>query len=275
MLIGLLLSAVAQSEERPPADPDRAAGFADALEEAFPMTPEMIQTYRETHAANEAAILTRVEPEPLMDAMPVWLEPGASIPVVKLTPGIASVVGFYDRSGQPWPVRQYILGDGESYEVIQLGEDSNALAIAPRARVGWSNLVVALTGEATPVVIRVRISAEVTHYRASIQIMKAGPGSPSPGEDIPRIRAGDASLLAALIGYDLPDGAQKMQITGVEADVWRIGDDLFLRTRNPLLSPAWSAHLAAADGIRAYRLKPHTHLLLADGERIIRARVSP
>jgi len=274
LLVGLLLSSGTAGEDEPARDPERDAGFAGALGQAFPMTPDMIHDYREASAETAAAILTRREPVPLIDTLPVWLEPGSAAPVLRLAPGIASVVGFYDRTGLPWPVRQYVIGDGDAYDVVQLGEESNTLAIAPRARVGWSNLVVALMGEPAPVVLRIRIGVETAHFRSAIQVMKSGPNAPAVTDDGGRIRAGDAKLLAALIGYDLPEAAQKLHITGIEADVWLLGDELLLRTRNPLLSPAWSAHMAAPDGVRAYRLKHHSHLLLAAGDRIIRARIT-
>ncbi len=271
--VGLLLASAAATEEAPVTNPDREAGFAGALEQAFPMTPSMIHDYRDAYDATESAILTDEEPKALIDTLPVWLEPGAQAPVLHLAPRIASVVGFYDQAGHPWPVRQYVIGDGDTYDVVQLGENANTLAIAPKARLGWSNLVVALTDEPAPVVLRLRIGAEAAHFRSAVQVMKAAPHAPT-APHAPRLRAGDAELLAALIGYHLPATARRMQISGIEADVWLLGDDLLLRTRNPLLSPAWTAHMAAPDGVRAYRLKRHAHLLLAAGDRIIRARIT-
>ena len=253
---------------------DRRAGFDSALESAFPMTPAMIHEYRDAYQANENAILSNPEPAPVIDTTLVWLEPGAEVPVINLSPGIATVVGFFDQAGTPWPVRQYVIGDGDNYEVIQLGDSSNTLAVAPKGRVGWSNLVVALIEESSPVVIRMNIGHHAVHYRTVVQVMKHGPNTATDHPiTSPSLSTGDARLLSALIGYDLPEHAIRVQITGIEADAWLLDDELLLRTRYPLLSPAWSAHLAAPNGIKAYRLKIHSHILLATGDRITRARV--
>lgn len=253
---------------------DYQAGFRNAIESAFPMTPGMIHEYRDAYRANESAILEKVEPRPVVDSKLVWLEPGSDVPIIHLYPGIASVLGFYDESGAPWPVRQYVIGDGDNYEVVQLGENSNSLAVAPKSRVGWSNLVVALLDEWSPVVIRLRIGDQNAHFRSAIQVMKSGPNSESVLLHEPeRIRAGDAQLLSALIGYDLPSDATRISVIGAEVEAWLLDDEILLRTRLPLLSPAWSSHLSAPNGIRAYRLKLHSHLLLAAGDRIVRADI--
>ncbi|MEP4209470.1 DotH/IcmK family type IV secretion protein, partial [Marinobacter alexandrii] len=126
---------------------EKIEGFNESIEQVFPMTPDMIRQYRQIFEENQDAVLERVEPETTSDAGIVSLEPGEEAPTLSLAPGIASVVGFYDASGQPWPVAQYVIGSGDQFQIIQLGKDANSLTVTPLTRVGWTNLVIMLRDE--------------------------------------------------------------------------------------------------------------------------------
>ena len=81
----------------------RAAGFQSALDSVFPMTPQMVREYRRAFDANEDSTLRRPFPTPVDDAVLVSLEPGEAPIELSVAPGLASVVGFHDAAGRPWP----------------------------------------------------------------------------------------------------------------------------------------------------------------------------
>ena len=87
-------------------------------------------------------------PEPLVDAVFVELSPGERPKELRVAPGMASAIGFFDASGRPWPIRQFVIGNADEFKVIQLGEGS--LSVSPLERVGWTNLIVALLDEPVP-----------------------------------------------------------------------------------------------------------------------------
>ena len=253
----------------------RAAGFQSALESVFPMTPQMVRDYRNAFDANEDSTLSRPFPTPIDDAALVSLEPGEKPVELRVAPGLASVVGFHDAAGRPWPVRQYVLGNGTGFTVAQLGENSSALAISPLARVGWTNLVIALAGEETPIVLKILTDSERAHFRRSIQIMKLGPDSEGvsdrPAGALPR--PGDKQMIAALTGVGLPEAAVRVPVAGVDAQAWKVGQTILVRSQDTLLSPGWTASLAGPGGIRAYRLNAVSTLLFSVDGKIVRATV--
>ena len=256
-----------------PVSDGRRAGFQSALESVFPMTPDMVRDYRGAFSENEEAIFLEPYPEPVDDAALVTLEPGEQPLGLSVAPGIASVVGFHDAAGKPWPVRQFVVGDGSSFQVVQLGENSSALAVSPLARVGWTNLVIALAGEESPLVLRVSIDRKRAHFRRSIQIMKLGPASENAAHAEPEKlpAAGDRRMIAALTGAGMGAGSSQAPVSGVDAMAWTAEGQLYVRSRHALLSPPWSASLAGPGGIRAYRLGIGSALLFSVDGRIVRA----
>ena len=250
--------------------PEKLADFYEALDNIFPMSPAMVDKFLQTYLVNETAILNRPEPAPLIDFQMVSLDPGSKPPLVRVAPGIASAIGFFDATGAPWPIHQFVVGDGANFEIIQLGENSNSLTISPLARVGQTNLVISLKEEATPLVLKVGISSETVHYQLNFQITRLGPApDPSrPGPDQQLPLPDNQDLLKALAGTFAPEEAMKLPIAGVKADGWVKGEDLFIRTRYQLLSPPWLGSLAGPDGIVSYYLPYSSVLLFSVGDQV-------
>lgn len=254
----------------------REEGFKGAVESAFPMTPDMVRRFRQIHQDNERAVLEKPEPQQLERMDRLSLLPGSGpAPLVNIAPGIASVIGFYDASGSPWPIRQYVIGDGGNYQLVQLGEYANAIAISPLARVGWTNLVIDLEGASWPVVLRVTIDQERADYRRYIQIMQDGPHAAretvAGNEETPG--PGNGNLLAALSATGIPKDWIPVDVKGVSAVAWLAGDDLFVRSAHALLSPQWLSSLTGPGRLRSYRLAANAVLLFSVDGRIVRAEL--
>ena len=246
-------------------------GFENALRNVFPMTPEMVRDFLEAYDANENATLQRPYPATVDDAAMVALEPGENPVELTVSPGLVSVIGFHDAAGRPWPVRQFVIGDGAGFEVAHLGEHSNSLTVSPLLRVGWTNLVIALAGEETPIVLKVSIDRSRAHFRRSIQVMKLGPASSSETAPLPEAlpQPGDRRLIAALTGVGLAAEAKTAPLSGVDAQAWTVGNTMYVRSRHALISPRWLASLSGPNGIRAYRLPKTSALLFSVNGRIV------
>lgn len=256
---------------------DRIEGFNSAIDQAFPMTPEMIRRYQQIYNETQRAILEKPEPKAMMTADFVSLTPGDPPPVLRVSPGVASVVTFMDAAGNHWPIVQYVVGNAAAFQVIDLGEGSNALTVTPLSPIGTTNLVVVLEGASSPVVMRVLTGSENAHFRHDIQIADLGPNTDPSITDIPEVQssaAGTQVLLSALTNADLPSGARRLAIDGVDADAWRIGDDIYLRSKHALISPSWMESMAGPDGVRVYRIPSGSSLLFSVNGRITRATVN-
>lgn len=266
------LPALADGNELNPA---RIQGFNSAVESTFPMTPDMVRQYRQIFDEQQRAMLERPEPAAVIDAGLITLEPGETPGRIQLAPGIASVIGFYDATGQAWPIDQYVVGNGENFQVLALGDDSNNLVLTPLARMGWTNIVIQLRDEPKPVVLRIEVSEQSAHFRHDIQIARNGPNAEvNTAVPIrPVTEAGSRTLLAVLTRTDLPPGAVRAGVSNVQAEAWQIGDNLYVRSRHALLSPAWTASMAGPDRVRVYEIQPSNALLFSIDGRVVRASV--
>ena len=259
------------------ASPRKIEGFNDAVDQAFPMTPEMIERFRQITKEHERATQERQKPQEEISTTLVSLEPGEPSPLLKVSPSIATVLGFYDATGAAWPITQYVLGDNSIFVAQHLGEKSNNLVLTPGSRIGFTNLVVLLQDHDKPVVIDVNISEDFVHYRFDIQVTQLGPKARANNatagilETVPE--AGDSLLLAAITGVDLPIDAKRISIDGVDARGWLVDGALYVRSRNALLSPAWSGSMAGPDGVRVYRIEPGPVALFSVGGQIVRADI--
>ena len=258
-------------------NPLRIEGFNQSIEQIFPMTPEMIERYRQIYEEQQRAILERPEPEALSTTGLVSLEPGEASPVIYVSPSVASVIGFYDATGAAWPINQYVVGDREGFQVVRLGENSNNLTVSPSKRIGFTNIVALLKDEDKPVTVRIRISDEQVNHRHDIQVMRIGPNAEmntAVGSSSRTVEeAGNALLLAALSGVDVPPDAIPVPVEGVDARAWTYEDSVFLRSRHALLSPSWTESMSGPDGIRVYRINSASVALFSVDGRIVRAEL--
>ena len=256
---------------------ERIEGFNAAIDRAFPMTPDMIRRYRQILGESERAAKERPEPRQESSVALVSLEPGEPAPLLRASPSIASVVGFYDSTGAAWPVYQYVLGDGETFEARHLGGKSNNIVVTPAARFGFANLVVLLEGHDRPVSLRLNISEDVADDRFEVHVARPGPLSAprevasAPKRDVSA--TDDPFLLAAAEGVDLPPDAEPVEVSGVDARAWLAGGELYLRSRHALMSPAWTGSIAGPDGARVYRIDPVFAALFSVDGRIVRANL--
>ena len=267
--------------------PEKVEGFNSAVEQTFPMTPQMLRQYKAIFDEQQRVILERPQPEMVTDSGLLTLEPGEAAPTMYLSPGMFTAIGVYDSTGQPWPVTQYVVGDGKAFQVVQLGKDSNSVTVTPLVPVGWTNMALVLKDEPKPIILKLEISNSVANARRDLQIMKPGPNAViNTVSEMPSIRpiqqpetdpiareAGSPLLMAALSGVDLPQSARPVAVAGVNAKAWAIGERLLIRSKSPLVSPAWSNSLAGPDGVYVYEIEQVPVALFSVNGSIVRADI--
>ena len=270
----------------PPADdppaqlqepPSQQELFQQAMEDIFPMTPEMLREFKAAVRRHQQLILGREELNPLVQSTRVTLEPGGEPQQLTLTPGIASLVTVFDALGNPWPLGPLIVGNKAAYQVLALGsEHPHAFTILPRVHAGSTNLIVSLAGASSPFVVLVRIDPETAHFHKSFLVDARGPESPET-VSIPNTgiaEPGSELLLAFLAATDLPEDAVEKPVAGVAATAWVRGDLMYVRSRHILISPAWSGSLAGPNGYKVWMLSdPTAALLFSIQGRVHRAKV--
>lgn len=267
--------------------------FNAAHRDVLPLTPGQAAALQRDRDLLMRALQERPPISTLVDARSVTLDASQPPPDLLLHPGVVSNLNFIDRTGAPWPVAGWMVGDNRIVDVLSLprpeqqetspvagvapvatepaGETGQVpetlhphLAIAPRQLAGWSNLLVFLQDSPTPVNITLRITHNVAHYRLDLIVLADGPNARgTPEGPLGTLRPGNRNLVGFLSLAGIPEDAEPIAVSGVDGvRAWSWQDSTLIRTRHTLMSPRWSDAVRGTADTRVYRLDHHPPVLL-------------
>jgi intracellular multiplication protein IcmK len=241
------------------------SAFQELLKQQFPMSPDQMKMFRETLNVYERSLQKQVRnPTPVVSTRTVSLEPGAVPPVVRISSGYVSSLLFLDETGSAWPIQAYDIGNPKAFN-IQWDKKSNLLMIQGLVPYANTNMVILLNGLATPVILNLQSDQDKVDYRLDLRVPGAGPNAASPMIPNAIPVGGDVALMNLLDGVP-PVQAIPLAVTGGAAQAWLMGDqDLLLRTRLTVLSPAYQNSMRSADGTKVYRMKKTPVILAVEG----------
>jgi intracellular multiplication protein IcmK len=250
-----------------------AGAFRSVSQDAFPLSPDQINALRnmldQTQRA-QAAAPYKTPPAPTSTSLNIDLAPGAVPPVIRLSKGFVSSLVFIDSTGAPWPIEAFDLGDPTAFN-ISWDKKGNTLMVQARQDYSYGNLAVNLKNLNTPVMLTLVPGQRVVDYRVDMRVPGQGPqATASIGDDLPA--AADNQLLNVLNGI-APMNGRRLKTENDFAQVWMVGDMLYLRSAYAMLSPAWVAKMSSADGMNAYKLPPAPLVLLMRHGQIISVKV--
>ena len=250
-----------------------AGAFRSVSQDAFPLSPDQINALRnmldQTQRA-QAAAPYKTPPAPTSTSLNIDLAPGAVPPVIRLSKGFVSSLVFIDSTGAPWPIEAFDLGDPTAFN-ISWDKKGNTLMIQARQDYSYGNLAVNLKNLNTPVMLTLVPGQRVVDYRVDMRVPGQGPqAAASIGDDLPA--AADNQLLNVLNGI-APMNGRRLKTENDFAEVWVVGDVLYLRSAYAMLSPAWVAKMSSADGMNAYKLSPSPLVLLMRHGQIVSVKI--
>lgn len=282
----------AQAQGNVPAPPQTQQ---QQLDNAIPITPDMIRELarrQQENSRTQEQTLTPVA-SPASRAISVSFAPGAATSIIQTVKGYPTAISFFDSTGQPWPIAWDTSSNAAggssgncnttaastSGPVEVTGfhscvpiRGSNVLQITPLSLAPRGGMLVSLQGAPKPLAFLI-IGGE-QRYDADITVRVADRG-PNARVQIDT-RAGapttGAPFLNAMLSGIAPADAKPLSVEGVSPDeirAWKLGNEVFLRTRHVLMSPPWSASERGAGGVTVYAL-PSTPvaLLSIDGRTI-------
>ncbi len=249
--------------------PDEEAAAAGRAR--LPLTREQIELLGRLLRQTQQAAAHAREGKALGRVRRLRLDPLAAdgVPEIAVRAGYVTSIGFFDRTGAPWPI-EAVLADGRLGATKRDGSP-HLVHFAPEARWLAGNASVMLEGLAEPVLLMLGEREGVADFRVDLRLAKAGPNAdPLAGAGAAGFHAGSDMLLGLLSGNP-PAGALPLDVEGVEARAWRLGDELLLVTRAHLLSPGPRAAERDPSGRWAYRLAGVPYAMVSEEGRELRA----
>jgi intracellular multiplication protein IcmK len=254
----------------------RDRSFTAAITGLLPLNPgeirKLLRRYDETQQAVEVPVYPYPQPEVAVET--VSLDPGVKPPVIKVGVGHVTTLNVMDATGEPWPIQD--ISWAGNFEVLQPEEGSHVVRITPMSEFAYGNVSVRLLKLNTPVTFTLKTTRDAVQYRFDARIPEFGPFAAAPLiEGGISIVAGSPALNSILDGVP-PEGAQKLNVSGVDGRTTAYSYNMMTYVRTPLqlLSPGWSSSVSSADGMNVYTLASAPVLLLSDRGRVVRARVS-
>lgn len=235
----------------------------------FGASPEQIrELYKIVSGSQQAVAQPGPPPKPVTGTISVSLSPGSTPPVIRTYMGNTSTFVVVDSSGAPWPVENFRVGNGTAFQLNRLdAAQGSSFALDTMAPYAASNLVLKLSGVATPVVINLIAGQKELDARVEVRVQGRGPNAVSAtGVVLPK--GVDSRLLPILNGIS-PEGGKLLAVNGLEGvRAWMMPSGrMVVRTPVKIISPASPTFVSSADGTYVYEFMPTTQLMgLVDGQ---------
>lgn len=268
----------ANQEERIADDPlsglsPEQRAFVQAMQAVIPMTPDQIELFKQRYYDSQIATNSGVaaDPAPVSRSIDLSLVPGEDLPVVRMAPGNVTTLTFSDKNGNPWPILSVTSGDSSSFAAQTAGEqgNTNILVINPLKNWAYSNMVVTLVDYPVPVLLTLDSRQNsVVDFRLDVRISESGPNTDLRiVENFSLPPTGDSTMLSFLDGVP-PRGAEKLRTSHSGVEVWKYEDNMYVRSKTQILSPAYFAKTSNVSGVNVFVLQESPVLLVSDNGNV-------
>ena len=278
-----------------PTGPDIGGGGATppglagrSVDNAIPITPDMIRELARRYQENSRTQEQTLTPvaSPVSRAITVSFAPGAATSIVQTVKGYPSALSFFDNTGQPWPIAWDTSSNsaggssgncntnagtasGPAVEVVGFHscvpvKGSNVLQITPLSLAPRGGMLVSLQGAPKPLAFLVLGGSDRYDADVSVRVAERGPNAKVQIDTRPGAPVTGAPFMNAMLSGIAPADARPLSVEGIAPDdirAWRLGGDVYLRTRHTLMSPPWSASESGEGGVTLYAL-PFTPVVL-------------
>lgn len=246
------------------------------LEEEIPASPADIQ-----RIVNEVRGLKRAmnPTDPVKTdhrVISFSLAPGQKQNQISTRAGLATTITFFDQTGAPWPIEQYVVGLQEAFSVEPAKPDGKGhlLFLTPTQPYPTSNITVVLKGLPRALSFKLtETSGDTMDQQVDVSVPMMGPQGVVPLIDRPNMMAGDNPTLLAVLSGIPPSNAANL-LTGVSGlQAWTIDGMTYVRSNMEILSPAYTSRMQSADGMKAYALNDRPILWVSDNGHPVRVRL--
>lgn len=242
--------------------PDPA--FQSILRQNSPMTPEEIRKYRHFMLDKQKATFDTRPPRLRRVQDVVHLGAGVIPPVVRLSPGYSGVLVVTDVTGAPWPITHHKVASSRFLVEHPKNKAGNALIVTPQGDYGSTDLLIFLSGLATPVAVRLVNDPRSMDLSTRLIVPRGGPNA-YPPQVGPAEKAVVTDEEERFLAGIPPPGAKRLRTSKDLVSAWAFRGRYYIRTRDVLASPAHLSLAHGEDGTALYEVAP-VPVLIVDHE---------
>jgi hypothetical protein len=241
------------------------------IQQAFPYTKDQILKRRELTLDYDRAQNAPVENK-VVNISEKDYDPDGRTPIsLNVASNNPSSIAFFDYQGNPWPIVGDVIGNTEAFESYPFAESKNTAVFQIKKRFSETVALVNLQGIDQLVVIKLVGNEGEFDARKNIRIPRKGPLSvdtvTSMGNEVSN---SDPLLIRLLNGEDLPDSVEYEANWDDESKFVRVGNILYIRTKDSITYPPRIAGQQSANGYNLYKIDfSNTVIIEKDGQHTI------
>ncbi len=272
------------------------------LRDAIPLTPDMIRELGRRYQENQGAredVATPFSAPASRPAINVSFAPGQQTSLIETAKGYPTAISFFDNTGAPWPIGwdtnsnaanpgggtncSSSSSSGGSPSVQAVGfyvcvpvKGSNTIEITPMSVNPRGGLLVNLAGAPKPVSFMLIRGQASYDANLSVRVSDRGPNARLDIDTRPGAPMTGEPYMNGMLSGVAPSAAVPLVVEGNgvspdEVRAWRLGKEVFLRTRYTLMSPAWDGSESGEGGMTIYALPNTPVVLLSVADRTVSA----
>lgn len=197
-------------------------------------------------------------PLPSVRSISPNLAPGVTPPIINVSKNMLTNIVFTDMEGNPWYIDKVLLNRShfnDNAGIDPQGKKTNVLTLEPVNPFEYGNVTVMLEGKTLPVIfmaasgqptVDVRVDARMQGKNPSVASSDLNPANLMISSDI------DEVGLRFLDG-NIPEDAESLLSSDAQANGWKYGNYLYVKTRLDVLYPAYNSRATSPDGYNIYR----------------------
>lgn len=299
----LMCSAAAAQAQKPPTPPTTAAtptvipatpesmvgrpipvvkdlvkGIVDE-QRSLILTPEQYEAIRRTSSETRSAGATgpypnAFVPRPVSRQIELDANPAAQPRLIRLAQGSITTFVFSDQNGNPWLVTDVsfdprLFSDGRTGQASGAASQppaTNVIKLQPLTQYAYGNVVVQLEGFPSALTFMLATGyADEVDVQVAARISGKNPNAKAMPMALDTMPERDEFLATFLDGV-APKDARRLLVSGGAAEVWALGEKMYVRTRLAALSPAFIDHAGSADGMHVYAYAANYSSLLMSND---------
>lgn len=230
----------------------------ESLDKVSPMTPDEIRRFRKEYADRTAALSESVAgypaPEPVTSVYTLDISPGATPPVVRVSPGQGSIVSFLDAAGRPWPAKLADNFAPKGIKVTAFSEHQLSISTLVNTPVNGG---VAVSLQGLPVAVTFNVITGQSKVDSQVNMLlpryldNQAPGVGAiKGE--PALPVGD--LMAFLLRTP-PSSARTLTVSGLPgALAWQTASGRMVLRTSALVASGFFRSQGLGDGTQVYEM---------------------
>jgi len=243
-------------------DTERGKNLKNMVDQEHPLNSTEIYSLRKLTSSIEKAKNSPLDGPINLNIKTINIDVDAPKPIeIKVAMGYNSSIMFFDQTGKPWPIDGEILGDIKSFKTHSFESKDHVGVFEITRSFVESNALVNLKDLNVLVVIRLTGSDKEVDSRISVHIPKFGPNASKGSYLNKEIDSKTSPDMLSILNGDRLVGGKEYDLHGVQGTVWHKNDDIYIRTRENLISPPWKSNLVSATGYQVYQLNPVTNLI--------------